>query len=112
MLEELNILKDILTDKIKINFINRKKLCKYAIKNGISNLYTGKRIDEYSAGINIINTKNKRNTIFKHNDNDYYYYDLLDNNRKCERIYPGVFYLEDACTDIKPVYTKNIIKKR
>ncbi len=111
MLDELKLVKDILTNKFEIGFISKEKLCSYVLKNGVSNLYTGRRIDDYSA-TSIVNTSKKGNTLFRHSSNDYYYYDLLDNDKRCEMIYPGAFYLENACTYIKPVYDKNIIKKR
>lgn len=94
--------------------IDRKMLLDYINYYGIENIYVGERINYYSNGV--LKLRNMHGTsllpereiigkksLFKHDKNDYYYYDLLDGDRRCEQVNPDIFYVRDGCDKMKSI---------
>ncbi len=94
--------------------INKEVLYDFLKYYGADNIYVGERVDYYSNGqLKLRSMRGKsllpdidvspRKTLFKHDEYDYYYYDLLDDNRKCEHVHPDIFYVRDGCDNMKKI---------
>ena len=77
---------------------------------GIDSLYFGERVDHYSEGIVLRNMygevltpeqKPRNMTVFKYDEGDYYYTDILGNHTLCEKIKPGIMYARHACNNLE-----------
>jgi len=100
--------------------VDKKMLLDYIEYYGIENIYVGERVNHYSNGeLKLRNMRGKemlkeieypcKKSLFKHDDNDYYYYDLLDNNCRCEHVSPDVVYIREGCDNMKSI--ASIIEK-
>ncbi len=100
--------------------VDKKMLLDYINYYGIDNLYVGERANHYSnrtlklrnmRGASLLPDKDisGKKSLFKHDENDYYYYDLLDGERRCEHVSPDVFYIREGCDNMKSI--ASIIEK-
>lgn len=94
--------------------VDRKMLIDYINYYGVDNLYVGERVNHYSNGVlklrsmqgfNLLPDRDisGKKSLFKHDEDDYYYYDLLDRERRCEHVSPDIFYLRDGCDNMKSI---------
>lgn len=100
--------------------VSKRRLLDYIGYYGIDNLYVGERVCNYSngelqlknmSGENLVSdiTIKGNTSLFKHDEHDYYYYDLLDNSERCEQVYPDLFYVRNGCDNMKSV--ASLVKK-
>lgn len=87
MKKKLLTIREILTQK---NFIF------YLLKYGVSNLYTGERVDGTLEQESIV-------TLFYHSDDSDDYYDLLDNRVCCKKIGEEENTLEHGCRNLQSI---------
>lgn len=96
--------------------VDRARLCDFLNYYGVNNIYVGERVNYYSNGeLKLRNIRGKsllpeidltgKRSLFKHDEYDYYYYDLLDDGRQCEHIKPDIFYIRDGCDNMKSMAT-------
>lgn len=94
--------------------VDKKMLIDYIKYYGIENIYIGEKVNHYSNGeLRLRNMQGEemlpeswkifKKSLFKHDENDYYYYDLLDNNKRYEHINPGAFYISNGCDNMKSI---------
>lgn len=94
--------------------VDKKMLLDYINYYGIENIYVGERINYYSngelklrsmQGASLLPEREIRGkmSLFKHDEHDYYYYDLLDGDRRCEHVSPDIFYVRDGCDNMKGI---------
>lgn len=63
--------------------------------NGLKNIYD-------INGNKLVDLNDKEElTLFKHLDSDYYYYDVLDQDKKYEEITEGLFFCVNACKNLE-----------
>ncbi|MCI8460709.1 MAG: hypothetical protein HFE81_04860 [Bacilli bacterium] len=106
-------------DDLGVNF-DKRRLIDFINYYGEENLYIGERFSyNFSRDVKVNGTPggeissgmglDEVVTIFKHDEHDYYYYDLLDNYKRCERVHPDIFYIRDGCDNLKSL--KSILNK-
>lgn len=88
------------TDKIKmVDFINYY---------GIENIYLGSRSNfgvsgQMNGEVYSYSWETSRPSVFRHDEFDTYYYDLLDNDKKCELIPMDELGFRDGCSGMRSV---------
>ena len=93
--------------------ISHKKLKGMILEYGLDSLYLGDVIEHFSNGemtirnmdgVNLLPRESyHKKTIFKHDSDDYYYYDLLDKNNSCEEINDAIIYLRYGCSNLQRI---------
>lgn len=125
--KRLMLAKNVLKKKVDINLVEKIFYCEdlgvdvdkgmlvdYINYYGIDNIYIGYRVNYFSNGdLMLRNMSGKMliddcsvsgcTSLFKHDNHDYYYYDLLDDNTRCEYIHPDIFYLRNGCAGMKKI---------
>lgn len=111
--EDIELVRKIYATDLGVE-VDRKMLIDCINYYGIENIYVGERTNHYSNGT--LKLRNMQGTnllldrdisgkksLFKHDEHDYYYYDLLDRDRRCEYVSPDIFYLRDGCDNMKSI---------
>lgn len=111
--EDIELVRKIYSTDLEIE-IDKKMLLDYINYYGIQNIYVGERVNHYSNGELRLRSMQGaslfpeislggKKSLFKYEKGDYYYYDLLDENRRCEQVSPDIFYIRDGCDNMKPI---------
>lgn len=111
--EDLELVRKIYATDFGIE-VDRNMLLDYINCYGLDNIYVGERINYYSNGVLKLRsmqgasllperTIKGKKSLFKHEKGDYYYYDLLDDDRRCEQVSPDIFYIRDGCDNMKRI---------
>lgn len=111
--EDIELVRKIYATDLGVE-IAKKMLLDYINYYGIENIFVGERINYYSNGVLKLRSMQGasllpereirvKKSLFKHDEHDYYYYDLLDDDRRCEHVSPDIFYIRDGCDNMKRI---------
>ena len=113
--DKLCLYKGILLGHSGNSLTNRFKLMRIVRNNDVENLYAGVRIDNLSEedfetgeiircdwGDSLVFVPGRgEETVFRHCPEDGYYYDLLDNETRCQRIDGSTTSTEHGCCNLR-----------
>ena len=115
MISNLTIVKEILHEELpeyKFSFIELFKLSR---KDNMKNYYIGDKIKSYykpnyvsDVNGNVISgiVPKTRTSLFRHEENDIYYYDVLENNTEYEMVSANYTYAHNICVRMKSLEEK------
>lgn len=115
---DLEIIEDIFSKELKSQKFSSSQLNHFILNR--RDYYLGLKVNSFRSreiiditdteGKSIINQQKQENkTLFKHNDIDYYYYDVLDHDRRYEEVNEGLLFCLYACSELESL--DDVIKK-
>lgn len=115
---DLEIIEDIFSKELKSQKFSSSQLNHFILNR--RDYYLGLKVNSFRSreiiditdteGKSIINQQKQENkTLFKHNDIDYYYYDVLDHDRRYEKVNEGLLFCLYACSELESL--DDVIKK-
>ena len=120
-MEELKLACEILHSNTEKIPVSKEEFIRLSLELGLENLYVGERCNHASSGMVIRDMSGRRITpnmtggkksLFRHSSEDYYYYDILDQDTRCEKIHPDedFFYVRYGCTNL--VKAEEMLKEK
>ncbi len=103
--ENVGLLKAIFTSPRVVPGLSRLKLFSITKHYGMSHLYVGNRVNHYIDFPSMCdgeeNKERSGRTLFFHDRDDRYYYDILDENTRCIVQKEGITIANHVCTEIE-----------
>ncbi len=105
--ENVGLLKTIVRSPKVVPGLSRLQLFSIIRHYGIGRLYVGNRINYFLEPELFVEEVSERSgrTLFFHDRDDTYYYDVLDENTRCIRQKEGITIANHVCTDIENLST-------
>lgn len=101
MVSNLKIVKYVLETEIPEYHFSFLEILKLSRKNNLKNYYVGTKVLYFPNG-----ETDYDKTVFKHDKYDYYYYDILHNNKKCELMDNAIVCCEVICKNVESLEEK------
>ena len=101
-IQNLKIVKEIFEEKLPNTKFSLLDYFIYSSKHNMEIHYIGQRKSSIKEEL--------QNSLFVHEDIDYYYYDVLNNNKKYVRSYTDWVYSDKSCNNIENL--KELVNKK